>query len=169
MILTHENAEKRYTEIRLTTLKAVSRNYPSHLGLDFRLVDELALTASKGWVEDQRRVDLDWVNGYPIFRFSHPKRFELALWQRGKLESLALGRPTSKCGGLRLDFLEASPPPRTIQVFPVVYATMLAYAMALGVNEVRLVEPINEQVRQYYEKFGFTYVRKGDYLFQRLG
>lgn len=169
VILTHENAERRYTEIRLATLAAISKNYPASLGLNFRLVDELALTATKAWPKEQRRIDLNWVAGYPAFRFRYPKRFELALWQNGSLATLALGRPTSKCGGIRLDFLEATPLTRDIRVVPVVLATMVAYATALGANEIRLVEPINEAVRKYYERFGLTYVRKGDYLFKIIG
>lgn len=45
---------------------------------------------------------------------------------------------------------------------------MTAYAEALGATEFRIVEPINEDVRKYYEAFGMTYVRKGDYLYKKL-
>lgn len=169
MVLTHENAEKRYTALRQAVLKIVARSYSSSLGLDFRLVDEAALTASKEWSHVKRLVEWDWLRGYPTFQFQHPKRFELALWHRGRLVSLSLGRPTSKCAGVRLDFIEASPPPREVKVVPIVLIAMTAYAEALGADEIRLVKPINDEVKTYYETLGLTYVRKGDFLFKKIG
>lgn len=169
MILRHENAEKRYTELRQAILKIVARNYPASLGLDFRLVDNSALVASEEWTRSARLVDWNWLRGYPSFQFKHPKRFELALWHRGKLVSLSLGRPTSKCAGLRRDFIEASPPPREVKVVPIVLITMTAYAEALGADEIRLVEPINDEVKGYYETLGLTYVHKGNFLFKKIG
>ena len=67
-----------------------------------------------------------------------------------------------------LDFIEASPTHREIKVLPIVIITMTAYAEALGADEIRIVEPINDVVRTYYEGFGMTYVRKGDYLFKKI-
>lgn len=79
--------------------------------------------------------------------------------------SLSLGRPTYHGAGLRLDFLEGAPGARKLRVFPIVFAAIRVYASALNAQEIRLVQPINETVRGYYEKFGFRYVKKGDYLY----
>lgn len=169
MLLTHVNAEIRYTALRRDALKNAALQVPTNLNLEFRLIDDEAFSASKEWAKiADRRVDWDWMYSYPSFRFRHPKRFELALWHDGQLVSLSLGRPTRNVAGLRLDFLEASPIKRDIRIVPLVLMAMAVYAEALGASEIRLVQPINETVRKYYETFGLQYVRKGDYLFMKL-
>jgi len=45
---------------------------------------------------------------------------------------------------------------------------MATYAKALGASQLRIMNPINADVKNYYEKFGLTYVAKGDYLYTRL-
>ena len=83
--------------------------------------------------------------------------------------SLTLGRPTYYGTALRLDFIEANPEkPKDIAVFPIVLFAMIVYAEALGANEIRVIEPINQDVKRYYESSGLTYVAKGDYLYIRL-
>ncbi|WP_338847385.1 hypothetical protein V8J88_01540 [Massilia sp. W12] len=170
MQMTHIDAEARYAQLRLTALKAAQAQTPSNLGLSFRLFDDDAFAASKAWSAfSERRVNWDWLYSYPAFKFRHPKRFELALWHQNNLASLSLGRPTRNAAGLRLDFLEGSPENRNLKVVPFVLLAMAVYAESLGATEIRLVQPINDTVRKYYEGFGMQYVRKGDFLFMRLG
>ncbi len=45
---------------------------------------------------------------------------------------------------------------------------MITYAELLGATEVRVMKPINDDVKKYYQSFGLTYVVKGDYLYMRL-
>jgi len=45
---------------------------------------------------------------------------------------------------------------------------MTIYAEALGANELRVMNPINEDVKNYYQNFGLVYVPKGDYFFTNL-
>lgn len=169
MLLTHQNAEWHYTEIRRTVLDLASKQFPASAKLEFRLFDEPAFSASKMWaLSNERRVNWDWMYSYPAFKFRHPKRFELALWHNGQLVSMTLGRTTRNSAGVRLDFIEASPHAREVKVFLIVLAVMQLYAQAVGATEVRVVNPINADVRKYYEKFGLTYVSKGDYLFMKI-
>lgn len=169
MLATHVDAERRYHEIRKTALRVISGEIQSAANLDFRLIDDNALSASQIWKQSkQRLVDWDWFNNYGSFKFRYPKRFELALWHRNNLASLSLGRPTYHGTGLRLDFIEGNPDIREIKVFPIMMAAITTYAEALGANEVRVMNPINEEVKNYYQKFGLIYIAKGDYLYSRL-
>ncbi len=102
MLATHLDAERRYNEIRKTALRAISSQVPQGLLLDFKLINEAALTASKKWaLSSERLIDWNWVKGYRTFKFRYPKRFELALWYKNKLVSLSLGRPTYAGTSLR--------------------------------------------------------------------
>ncbi len=169
MLATHFDAEKRYCEIRKTALNAISSQVPSSLSLKFRLIDKESLNASKQWAHtSERLVDWDWVEGYSSFKFRYPKRFELALWHKNKLVSLSLGRPTYTGTSLRLDVIEGSPEEREIKIFPAVIAAMAVYATALGASEIRVMNPINDTIKNYYAKEGFKYIPKGNYLYKKL-
>lgn len=169
MLLTHIDAERRYDELRKTALRVVSGQIPSNISLEFKLIDKTALIESQKWnLSKKRLVNWDWLNSYGAFKFRYPKRFELALWDKSELASLSLGRPTYNGTSLRLDFIEANPDNNKIKVFPLVMAALTTYAEALGANELRVMNPINEDVKNYYQEFGLKYVQKGDYLFTNL-
>ena len=93
----------------------------------------------------------------------------MALWHNTTLISLSLGRPTYNGTKLRLDFIEGNPDkPVSVSVFQLTFLAMVGYAQALGADELRVMNPINANVKSYYEKFGLTYIAKGDYLYIRL-
>lgn len=170
MLATHADAERRYEVIRRETLKAaeslISRDYPQ---LRLTTIDAHTLKAADAWSSHpNRRVNWDWLGSYSSIKFRHPKRFEAAVWYKGKLNGLSLGRPTYNGGSLRLDFIEASPVDREIAVFEVIIVAMRTYADMLGARELRVMHPINEQVKSYYATHGFSYVKNGDYLYRRI-
>lgn len=169
MLATHQDAERRYNEIRKTALRVIASQVSQGLSLSFKLIDESALKASKLWaLSSDRLVDWDWVNGYGSFKFRYPKRFELALWHKNELVSLSLGRPTYAGTSLRLDVIEKNPDENELKVFPAVIAAMAVYATALSASEIRVMNPINDIVKNYYTKEGFTFVAKGNYLYKKL-
>lgn len=172
MLATHRDAEERYTLIRKAVLEEVNKEFlnSERRNLSARLIDNAALSQSQTWAHSaRRRVDWDWVAGYNAFRFRHPKRFEMALWHGSDLVSLTLGRPTYQGTKLRLDFIEGNPEkPSHVQVFEPTFLAMVGYAHALGADELRVMNPINAEVKRYYERFGLQYVAKGDYLYIRL-
>jgi hypothetical protein len=45
---------------------------------------------------------------------------------------------------------------------------MTVYTEMLGAKELRVMNPINDEVRKYYEGYGLTYVSRGDYLYTTL-
>ncbi len=94
----------------------------------------------------------------------------MAVWETNKLIGLSLGRPTYYGTALRLDFVEASPPdlgdrPAIIEFVLLGYDI---YAKLINAKQIRIMNPINKTVLSYYEKFGYEYVAKGDYLFRSI-
>lgn len=93
----------------------------------------------------------------------------MALWHGTSLVSLSLGRPTYNGSKLRLDFIEGNPEkPDGIKAFEHTFIAMVGYAQVLGADELRVMNPINSDVKRYYETFGLNYVPKSDYLYIRL-
>lgn len=169
MRATHKDAEDRYSIIRQSVIDELNRSFltgSQNHPLTAKLIDQDALLESKLWSNSKNRlVDWEWQDGYSSFRFRYPKRFEMALWNKSRLVSLSLGRPTYQGTKLRLDFIEANPDkPKELKVFEPTFLAMVGYAEALGARELRIMNPINEEVRAYYERFGFDYVRSGHYL-----
>jgi hypothetical protein len=170
MLATHLEAEQRYGILRNNALRASEQElrleYPE---LRLTTIDSAALQASRAWSElPGRRVNWDWRASMPAFRFRYPKRFEVAVWYRRQLNCLSIGRPTYAGTALRLDFIEGSPAKREIAVFEVVLVAMFTYAKLLGADEIRVMHPLNDVVRNYYVLHDFSYVSQGDYLFRRL-
>lgn len=172
MKATHRDAEQRYTTYRKAVIDEVNKDFISQKESLYKatLIDNEALIKSVRWEQSpKRRVDWDWINGYSTFKFRYPKRFEMALWYKNKLASLSLGRPTYNGHSLRLDYIEGSPEKsENVKVFEPTLIAMIAYAEAIGANELRVMNPINTAVRQHYERFGLQYIADGDYLFIKL-
>ncbi|WP_036801909.1 hypothetical protein [Photobacterium marinum] len=172
MKATHLDAEQRYSNLRKLTVNAAQKKLnkvSEYSEITLSCIDGKALKMAKWWESSpDRQVDWDWIDGYSAFKFRYPKRFELAIWHRGQLVSLSMGRPTYYGTSMRLDFIEANPDVKGIRVFPATLFTMITYAELLGAREIRVINPINSEVKNYYESFGLKYFAKGDYLFMRL-
>ena len=172
MLATHLDAEQRYSKLRTAALQTAQRTI-NNSGRSVRLtpIDSAALSASKGWDQSKsRKVDWDWFEGYSAFKFRYPKRFEVALWQTSKLIGLSMGRPTYHGTALRLDVVEGSPPDlgERPTVFDMILVACGIYARMINASEIRIMNPINDQVRAYYERYGYQYVAKKDYLYREV-
>ncbi|WP_086932698.1 hypothetical protein [Agarilytica rhodophyticola] len=103
----------------------------------------------------------DWEGGgYDEYSFRHPKRFEMATWYGSKLASLCLGRPSYMGGHLRLDFAEANPSENPLKgrIIPIILSAGELYASIIGASEIRLIDPIDSKLVNYYSSFGYRYV-----------
>lgn len=168
MLATHLEAEIKYEALRKASLQAIAKQVDPANNLQFRLIDKQALAETDRWkISPNRSVDWEWSH-YASFKSRYPKRFELALWNNSRLTSLSLGRPTYNASDLRLDFIEKNPDYDDIKVFQITLAAMNVYADSLGAKELRIMKPINDEVKRYYQTFGLQYVSKGDYLFTRI-
>lgn len=173
MLSTRLDAERRYEQIRAQCLRAAQSRLlvrSEYAEVLLRTIDAAALEAATTWASStKRRVDWDWTTGYRDFKFRYPKRFELAVWNGKELASLTLGRPTYHGSALRMDFIESAPD-RTgeLKVFPVSLFAVMTYAEVVGASEIRVMHPVNDAVKAYYEASGLLYVSGGDYLLARL-
>ncbi len=169
MLATHVDAEQRYEKLRKIALEAAQEGASNNL--KFRTITAAALNATKLWGRSPaRRVEWDWLDGYGSFKFRYPKRFEMAIWHHNILISLSLGRPTYQGSALRLDFVEARP--RDLGDRPSVFDEVLVaygiYARMINAKQIRIMHPIGDDVKAYYETFGYRYVAKQDYLFREV-
>jgi hypothetical protein len=166
---THLSAERRYDGLRRLALELAQEQAPP--GIRFDTITPQARAIAESWFSAaDRRVDWRWAATYEIFRFRHPKRFEVSVWEKGDLTGLSMGRPTYAGGHLRLDFIEARPVSLGLKtpVFPEVELAYTVYAKLLNAKQIRITSPINDTVRSYYERFGYRYVSRGDYLFKEV-
>lgn len=105
-------------------------------------------------------MNFDWESDHSIFRKRYPKRFELAIWYQNRLESLALGRPSFNGSRVRLELIERVAVNSILKgkAFAITELALIAYANLLGAEEVRIMQPINESVKNYYISRGYCYV-----------
>jgi hypothetical protein len=145
------------------------RGAVSLTGIDFR-----AKTQAKTWQSSPfRRVDWPWMKSVGSYAWSNPKRFELAIWYKDLfLSGLALGRPTWSGNKLRLDFIEASPQRNALTglVVDITIIAAEAYADAIGASQIRIMNPINEKVRNHYlnSDRGFSYDKRENFCYKDL-
>jgi len=173
MLATHADAERRYEELRKEALKAATETIQGQDVNNIKLctINNEALKASRLWEKSSTRcVDWDWFEGYHSLQYRYPKRFEMAIWETNKLIGLSLGRPTYQGTALRLDFVEASPldlgdRPAIIEYVLLGYDI---YARLINAKQIRIMNPINKTVLAYYEKFGYEYVSRSNYLFRSI-
>lgn len=118
-----------------------------------------------------RRVAWDWDTVTRKYK-SHPKRFELSIWHKELfLCGATIGKPTSSGGKLRIDFIEASPisSPLSGLIVDIILVSGTAYARAIGAEQIRIMHPVNESVKNLYlSKPGFAYDQKGQFCYRDL-
>ncbi len=170
MRASHLDAERRYNLIRKESLIATERIVQRiHPQLRLTTLNTHVLKATETWKYNfKRKVDWDWLGSYNDIRFRYPKRFEAAVWYKNKLNGLSIGRPTYTGDSLRLDFIERSPGNCDVAIFDIIVVAMRTYADMIDARELRIMNPVNDQVKRYYESYGFCYVKKDDYLFLRI-
>jgi hypothetical protein len=163
MLATHISAETRYREYRAEVFKSVKQilSYPDSNMIKLRDIDTAALVQARLWEKiPERQVDFNWEQDSAIFRKRYPKRFELAIWHQNGLESLALGRPSYNGSRVRLELIERLAANSRLKgrAFLITELCLIAYADLLGADEVRVMEPISEGVKNFYISRGYTYV-----------
>jgi len=173
MLASHLDAETRYSLIRSEALNVTTELLRTQVNSRLRATDinAMALSASKEWEQSNTRIkNWDWVEGYSAHKFRYPKRFEMALWNADRLIGLSMGRPTYHGIALRLDVVEAAPIDLGDRP-PILRSTLLGYEIygtLINARQIRIMHPVNQEVKSYYETYGYQYVEKGDYLFKDI-
>ena len=162
-----EDLEYRYGKLRRQSIELANQALITP-NVKLSLVDSQAYTAFERWeFHPDRKVDWDWPGSWGIWKKNFPKRFECATWNNDKLIGFAMGRPTYQATGLRLDFIEKSPE-ATESHLDLSYLALYAYATLLGANHVKIMNPINKDVRDYYVSKGFKYDQKSNSCIRRI-
>lgn len=180
--LHYSQVQSRYEALRNTAREVAHEGFPevmsnkrgaailkSHISLEGLTIScqrELRKWENSG----SRRVAWDWELVLKSYRV-HPKRFELSIWFKGGLCGASVGRPTASGGKLRLDFLEAAPQGSPLDglVTDITIATGVAYARAIGAAQLRIMNPVNDDVKNHYlGKPGFAYDQKGHFCYRDL-
>jgi len=165
--------ERDYNKLRKEALRAARKAYEEAGKENIRAtsISPEALKACKAWNNSlDRRVDWDWSSLYTEFKNEHPKRFEIALWKGCQLIGLSLGKPSYCASNLRLELVEASPPDLGDRpsIMNLVLLAYVIYAHMINATEIRIMNPINDYVIKHYEKYGYTYVSSGSYLYKKV-
>jgi hypothetical protein len=163
MLATHQDAERRYENFREMARNAIQRELPYTDRANIRLgkICPSSLTQAKLWNEDPNRlVDWPWDSGYRDYSYRNPKRFELATWYGNTLAGLSLGRPSYAGTRLRLEFIESRPSSSSLKgrIVPITISVAELYANIIGADELRIVDPVDEKLIEYYSSFGYKYV-----------
>jgi len=165
MLATHQDAENRYEAIRDEVRSVIQSEMPymDKKNIKLTAINQTALVQAKLWATSpERKVDWDWIDGHREYSFRYPKRFEMAVWHGNTLASLNLGRPTHNGTRMRLDFVEAraTSNPLKGRIVPIVLSAIELYARYIGASEARIIDPINENLEQYYSRFGYTLIKQ---------
>lgn len=162
MLATHIEAENRYESFRKMAREAIHQELPYGDRGNIKLteISQSALIYSKIWAADlNRKVDWPWSEGYKSYAFRYPNRFELATWYGSALAGLSLGRPSYAGTRLRLEFIEANPSgsPLKGRIIPITISVAELYANIIGASELRIIDPIDKKLIEYYSSFGYRY------------
>ena len=162
MLATHVEAESRYESFRKLAREAISKELPYGDRGNIKLteISQRALIYSKAWAADiNRKVDWPWAEGYKSYAFRYPNRFELATWYGSALVGLSLGRPSYAGTRLRLEFIEANPSSNPLKgrIVPITISAAELYANIIGASELRIIDPIDKKLIEYYSSFGYRY------------
>ncbi|KZY98029.1 hypothetical protein [Oleibacter sp. HI0075] len=162
MLATHDDAERRYESFREMARNAIQKELPYTDRNNIRLgsICPNALMHAKRWNEDPRRlVEWSWDGGYRDYSYRNPKRFELATWYGNTLAGLSLGRPSYAGTRLRLEFIESRPSssPLKGRIVPITISVAELYASIIGAEELRIIDPIDDRLIEYYSSFGYIY------------
>lgn len=162
-----EELERRYGELRKQSIFMANQalRMPN---TKLTLVDGASYEAFRRWENSPNRlVDWDWPTSWVSWKMNYPKRFECATWKGSRLIGFAMGRPTYQATGLRLDYIEKSPEASEPHL-DLTYLALYAYATLLGATHVKIMNPINKDVRDYYEQKGFKYDLKSNSCIRRI-
>ncbi|MCW8875492.1 MAG: hypothetical protein OQK04_01065 [Kangiellaceae bacterium] len=146
---------------------AICKSEISLKGITLECLHQLKRWQTSG----SRRVVWDWKDVIQTYR-PKPKRFELSIWHRDiNLGDAAIGKPTCSGGKLRLDFIESSPLGTNLDglIADIVIRAGITYAEAIGATQLRIMNPVNEQVKEHYlSKPGFRFDSHSNFCFRDL-
>jgi len=152
----------QYQELR----EAIYKEVKQHVGrnLVIKGIDIGSARQADKWknfpVDNGRihRSEWSWVEAYKHYQ-NRPNRFELSVWAGSKLCGICYGKPSRAKTKLGLNLIESTPvrpSPLGRQAFPIISLAATFYAVAVGAEEVNVLDPVNDAVAEYYMSKGYS-------------
>lgn len=179
MQLSHQNAERKYQNLRDITYELTMEELPYQDRENIILSeinDKAVAYFQTPEAERNREVDWHWGFGIQTYRKRYPNRFELAVWYNNQICGLSLGRPSYNGSKVRLDFIERAPidhNPLKGRLTPISVTAYEVYARLIDAEELRIMFP-DEALIDYYSSLNFTYIKGGgtpmnpSYLYKQI-
>lgn len=162
-----DELERRYAELRRQAIQMANQALRTP-DVRLSLVNNASYSAFRRWEHHpQRMTEWDWPSAWLCWKARYPKRFESATWEGDQLVGFAMGRPTYQATGLRIDYIEKSPSTNEPHL-DLTYLALYAYATLLGASHVKIMNPMNRDVREYYEQKGLRYDAKSNSCIRRI-
>ncbi len=158
----YKEVQDYYRDLRSFVFAQTLEAYPDNSlsANSIRLID--AMTAD-AWAEEEpeKRNYWSWVDAFHYYN-KQAKRFDLCISRSGELVGLSYGIPTAHKSKLKIELVEGTPfslHKGGLKVFNVVSTAAQIYALLLGADEVRVMNPVNDRVRDFYCSLGYAYVK----------
>lgn len=167
-----------YTTLRNILYQELNNNYPSFNCSNITLSDALQADKWRQLDSNPARQEWSWSHAYSAYiRKSEFKRFDLCVKNSGFVCGLAYGRPSRAKTQLKIDIIESTPiehHKNNTRVFEIISKGAQYYAILLGADEIRIMNPLNKELVKYYASFGYDFVenkkkRLGVYCSMKIG
>jgi len=159
-------AERRYTSIRYDVYQTVEQKLLFLFNKSIRLtsIDNNALLYWQDkWMPHNHRYPpeggWDWRNEIIKVRQTLPNRFEVAIWHEEILCGLAMGKPSGGSSHLAIYLMEGYPlkHPLNALITRIVLEVGTTYAVALGKENLMLIDPLEKMIKVYTKRYGFEF------------
>lgn len=165
--IAYQLAFEQLPHVLISKKGAVQKDSISFQPLSIRALSELRKWERTGL----RKAAWDWDRVVKSYK-NHPKKFDLTIWHKDHtLCSASIGRPTFGGSKIRLDVIEANPSGSMLEglITDINILAYEAYARVNNCTQVRIMHPVNEDVKNYYlSKKGFAFDAKGNFCFKEL-
>ncbi|GAB1257841.1 hypothetical protein NBRC116494_23430 [Aurantivibrio plasticivorans] len=151
-----------YSELRHVLYGQINETYPWFKCGPIGVQDVMQADAWRIQDDSPSRSEWRWSDAYSVYnRKSCFKRFDLCVKSGSNVAGLSYGLPTVSKSALKIDIIEATPyteHKKNTQIFEIISTAAQFYAILLGADEVRIMNPLSEQLSDYYCSFGYEYV-----------
>ncbi|PUA28444.1 MAG: hypothetical protein B0W54_18545 [Cellvibrio sp. 79] len=160
--LSFKEVASYYGELRQALYEELNEIYPWFKCGRISHSDAIQADQWRHLVKSPARAEWRWVDAYSFYNRKNAfKRFDLCIKNGSNVVGLAYGEPTVSKSTLKIDIIEATPYQeykKGIKTFEVVSRAAQYYAILLGADEVRIMNPLSKELANYYCSFGYEYV-----------
>jgi hypothetical protein len=152
---------KRYQIWRDNVYRMATEDYAA-AGFSFREITREDISQADNWDKGRsENLATWWWRDYYDELHNIEERFDLAVQYGKELYALCYGISSGGDLILEIKVIQKNPRLKTgeIKALSIVLYAAELYADSLGAREIRICEPINEKLVQFYETFGYKVAR----------